>query len=512
MKIDPAVLAQVLSALDARVAAAEDDVVAILRQVASGEQELVETVTDSEREQVRALSATVAGGPVRAQLHRVVHQVAVGAVTPRVALALVSYVCFPEFHVPVEETAPYNIAGDAFGKLRWLYRHWMNQLEVAEPGSGLEAFFAAHRLELPLAANDAADQCPRVSISCAGDLLAVDVLTADHTDHLFDSIGDFYASADIVSANLESTVSDTLPCGRTQQLGQPARMNTSVAMLTRFARQGGINFMSTATNHALDWGADGVTETLQALDACGIRHAGTARTRAEQDTVTVVECHGIRIALLAYTFDLNGHRVPPGKEFLVNQVRFNDPEPDYALVERQVAAAHAAGADHVMAYCHWGWEFEHYPHLATVEAAHRLVAAGVDTILGNHAHVSQPAQLIPRSGRPPALVVYGFGDFVSYHPASRNSHLAYAVRFDVVKEAAGSTHLASLEALPLYLIHRHLADGSTDSRIVPFRHVLEDPDRWGLTAAARQELPHLKDIVWNRILAPLAQVEHQLRG
>ncbi|WP_240357248.1 CapA family protein [Pseudomonas hygromyciniae] len=74
-----------------------------------------------------------------------------------------------------------------------------------------------------------------------------------------------------------------------------------------------------------------------------------------------------------------------------------------------------------------------YPHVNIVEAARKVIACGVDTILGNHAHVSQPAELIPRPGKQDALVIYAFGDFVSYHPESRNSKLAYTLKFSIGK-------------------------------------------------------------------------------
>lgn len=503
MNVDPALLQEVGQALAQRLTHHADDVVVTLQRVARGQLELVETITPAEAAELRALCGSVSRGNVAANLTAQLQQLRTGEVSPRLAVLLISYVFYDVFHFPQEQTGRYDIAGSALEKLRWLYRYWFNQLEVAECASGLESFFAAQSLVLP---DD--DATERITVSCAGDLLAVDLLTPESTRHLFDAIGEFYSTADLVTANLESTADASRPVGRTQEPGYPARMNTSEAMLRRFAQDAGINFVSTATNHALDWGQEGVHATLDALDAAGISHAGTARSATERDTVRLVEKNGVRLALLGYTFDLNGHATPPGQKYLVNEVRFNDPEPDLSLVERDVAAARAAGADHVIAFCHWGWEFEHYPHLATVEVAHRLVAAGVDTVLGNHAHVSQPAQLVERPQRAPALVVYGLGEFVSYHPASRNSALTYALRFDVVKDAAG-TRVTRIESLPLYLVHRALPDGGVDSRIVPFRAVLAAPAQFGLTDAEQAQLPHLRDAVWGRVLAPLAGVERR---
>lgn len=430
------------------------------------------------------------------------------------ALVTTSYIFYEQFHYPQPATGFYDIAHSTAEKIRWVYRYWFNQLEVAERGSGLEEFFRSQVLEnrFPIDLSDA-EPVQRVSLSCAGDLLAVDVLTPENTAHLFDDIQDFYSSADIVSANLESTVYTAQPAGRNgDETGQPFKMNTSTGMFDRFRHDAGINFFSTATNHSNDWGTEGILSTLNVLDGSGAEYSGTARDQAGQDDVVVVERNGIRIGLLTFTFDLNGRPVADTDSYLVDEVRFNDvdPGPDYRLVESQIAAAKAKGAEFLVAYCHWGWEFEMYPHPNIVEAAHEIVARGVDVILGNHPHVPQPAQVIDRGpDRPQALVTYAFGDFVSYHPESRNSKLTYAIRFDIVKvKTAGGTAIAwdHLEALPLYIVNAPLGEGRYDCRIVRFDRVLQNPDGFGLSEQERSELPHLHDVVWQKILAPQSTI------
>lgn len=286
-------------------------------------------------------------------------------------------------------------------------------------------------------------------------------------------------------------------------------MNTSEAMFRKFRDEAKINFFSTATNHAMDWGEQGVLATLDILRRSGAYHSGTAASQAEQDDVVVVEKNGIKISLLAFTFDLNGYKVPTDKPYLVNEVRFNDanPAPDYALIKKQVAAAKRKGADHIIAYCHWGWEFEMYPHVNIVEAAREVVACGVDTILGNHPHVSQPAELIEREGLPPALVIYAFGDFVSYHPESRNSKLAYIVKFQICKYGTEKSFLANFEALPIYILNAKRDDGSYDCRIMKFASILRNPDGYGLTDLEKDQLTHLMHKIWIEILSPLSAIQ-----
>lgn len=432
------------------------------------------------------------------------------------AVLTVSYLFYDEFHYPQPENNTYDIADDMFEKLKWVYRYWFNQLEVAERGCGLEQHFLGQMLLNPViipvssdGRKDVGAEAQRVTLTAAGDVLAVDALLTGDTSELFDDITDFFKTADIVSANLESTVDESKPRGRHQPDAMPARMNTSQQMFDKFVDEAGINFFPTATNHAFDWDDSGVIATLDVLDASGALHAGTSRSTEEQDEVVVVEHDGVKIALLSYAFDLNGHPLPKDHRYYANEVRFNDanPLPDYGLVERHVRRARDRGAEFIVAYCHWGWEFEMYPHVNIRDAAHNLVDLGIDVILGNHPHVSQPAEVIRREGRESALVTYAFGDFVSYHPYSRNSKLAYGVEFEIVKKRVGQRTVVSwdhVRAQPFYIVNAHRGGDDYDCRIVRFEKVLANPNYYGLTDREIYELDHLRDVVWERILAPLS--------
>lgn len=467
-----------------------EEVVDTLGNVASGELPIIETVSPKEAEKFRRLCEWLVGGMV----------IDLKALRRQTVL-LMSYIFYEDFHYPQQGTGRYDIANDSFEKLKWLYRYSLNQLEVAEKGSGIEEVFASQNLggfaiETP-------PEAKYITVACAGDLLAVDVLKPENTVSLFDDIVDFYSDADIVSANLESTVDESKPIGRYQLSGQPAQMNTSEAMFNKFCSEAKINFFSTATNHAMDWGPDGVRATLDVLKKSGALYAGTAASQAEQDEVVIFQKGDARVALLSFTMDLNGYAIPPDQPYLVNEVRFNDvnPGPDYALLRRQVTQARDRGADCIIAYCHWGWEFEMYPHVDIRRAAREILLSGVDVILGNHAHVSQPAEVI--DGK---LVIYSFGDFVSYHPESRNSKLSYIVKFDVFSSQPWSRFVRGLKVLPIYIVNEDLGGGKFNCRIVRFYDVLENPDAYGLTDEEKNQLPHLRDKVWKEILSPLSKL------
>ena len=102
-------------------------------------------------------------------------------------------------------------------------------------------------------------------------------------------------------------------------------------------RWAGYDACSTASNHAMDQGAQGVAATLEVMDTAGLRHAGTARTANDADRSTILEVRGLRVALLSYTYALNGGRLPRDRSWLVNTI-----EPRRIVADAR--AARAAGA------------------------------------------------------------------------------------------------------------------------------------------------------------------------
>ncbi|MET9154923.1 CapA family protein [Streptomyces griseoflavus] len=169
----------------------------------------------------------------------------------------------------------------------------------------------------------------------------------------------------------------------------------------------GYDGCSTASNHTLDDGSDGIRRTLDALDRAGVRHAGSARSEQESRTVTVLRAGGARVAHLAYTYDTNGLPMPPGQPWAVALV-------DEARIVEDARAARRAGADVVVVSVHWGTEWQDAPDERQTALARSLTASNtggrpdIDLILGTHAHVPQAYEKVNGT-----WVVYGMGDQVA---------------------------------------------------------------------------------------------------
>ena len=172
--------------------------------------------------------------------------------------------------------------------------------------------------------------------------------------------------------------------------------------LARALRWAGYDACSTASNHSMDQGPQGVAATLEVMDRAGLGHPGMARTAKEADRTTMLEVHGLRVALLSYTYGLNRGRLPPDRPWLVKTI-----DPRRSLTDAR--AARAAGAQFVVVLLHWGQEYQSTPTPFQRELARRLLAAPeVDLILGHHVHVVQPIQRVGAK-----WVAYGMGNSLS---------------------------------------------------------------------------------------------------
>ncbi|NUW02425.1 CapA family protein [Streptomyces sp. CAI 127] len=176
-------------------------------------------------------------------------------------------------------------------------------------------------------------------------------------------------------------------------------------------RTTGFDSCSTASNHTLDDGAEGVRRTLDALDGAGVRHAGSARTAAEAARPTILPAGpgkgAAKVAHLAYTYGTNDIPLPAGRPWTVNVT-------DERKIIEEARAARRAGADVVVLSAHWGTEWQDEPDAGQLDLAERLTAStdrgrpDIDLIIGTHAHVPQAYEKVNGT-----WVVYGMGDQIA---------------------------------------------------------------------------------------------------
>ena len=247
----------------------------------------------------------------------------------------------------------------------------------------------------------------RIRIASVGDMM----LGTDFPEnHLPDDDGVSFltavtprlSSADLTFGNLEGVLVDG---------GEPAKKcsNPSACYLfrspTRYAehyRAAGFDVLSLANNHARDFGEEGRTSTMAALDAVGIYHSG------REGNFASLVVKDLKVAVLAYAVTKESNMML-----------------DYELAEATVTE-YAATHDIVMVTFHGGAEGvdamnlpfaeeEYYgePRGDVVLFARRMVDAGADLVIGHGPHVVRAAELYKER-----LIAYSLGNFATYYGIS----------------------------------------------------------------------------------------------
>lgn len=204
------------------------------------------------------------------------------------------------------------------------------------------------------------------------------------------------ANADLAICHLETPLSN--PGG---PFANYPVFNTP-PQVTRAIKSTGYDACSTASNHTLDQGFTGVKRTLDALDAVGVGHAGSARSQQEASTPKIYTVKGVKVAHLAYTYGFNGYQVPSAEPWCCNTV-------SAPRMITDAKAARDAGAEVVIVSMHAGEENVATPNSQQRSVAKALADSGlVNLVIGNHVHVVQPAQKIGNM-----WIVYGHGNLIS---------------------------------------------------------------------------------------------------
>ena len=235
-----------------------------------------------------------------------------------------------------------------------------------------------------------------ITLVAVGDLmLARDLVTLmDRYGAMypFEHVEPILSDADITVANLEGTFTDRgTAVDKKYVFRTPPRDAAGLALA-------GIDVVSLANNHALDYGPEGLRDTVATLDAAGIVHCGAGEDDAVARRPAFLEARGLRVAFLSYA-------ATPGAVAAASDVA-GVAWGDADTIREDVRRA-AQQADVVVVSLHAGDEYADEPSDTQRLLAQAAVEAGATLVLGHHPHVLQHREL-----RGPSFVAYSLGNFV----------------------------------------------------------------------------------------------------
>ncbi|MBI5904010.1 MAG: CapA family protein [Deltaproteobacteria bacterium] len=230
-----------------------------------------------------------------------------------------------------------------------------------------------------------------------------EILPPEDGATLFRAVGPLLSGHDVVFGNLEGPLTDvekSPKCPKPRRNGRPCFAFRTPPRYVRHLAEAGFTAVNVANNHSLDFGMEGMDNTLAALDNAGIRAVGGER-------IALFTVSGRRVAVAGFSYSLRTRYVHP----LLDLER-----------TREVVAELKGANDLVVVSFHGGAEGADAMRVAdadetflgeergnVVRFARAAVDAGADLVLGHGPHVPRAIEI--RNGK---LIAYSLGNFAVY--------------------------------------------------------------------------------------------------
>lgn len=215
---------------------------------------------------------------------------------------------------------------------------------------------------------------------------------------LLKAITPILKDADITFGNLEGVLLDGGEAAKKCKNSTSCYVFRSPPYYAKYLKTAGFDVLSLANNHARDFGEEGRTASMQALDAAGLHHTGRV------DDIAQWQVKGITVTWIAYA--------PFGGSYDLL---------DIPLAEKQVKEL-AKNSDLVFVSIHAGAEGKDVKHVPfknemfygedrgdVVKFSHAVIDAGADLVIGHGPHVPRAMELYKNR-----LIAYSLGNFLTY--------------------------------------------------------------------------------------------------
>lgn len=286
-----------------------------------------------------------------------------------------------------------------------------------------------------------------VTIALAGDTMlgrgvADSLARVAPADLVAPEIAALTRSADLCLLNLECCIS-----ARGRRWPDPRKpfFFRAPPVAVEFLVHLGVDAVTLANNHALDFGPEALTDTLAHLADAGIQTVGAGRDGTEARRPIVLAADGLRIAVIAVTDHPADFAAGPGRPGVAYaDLRGGSPRWLTAAID-----ATRADADLRLVTPHWGPNMTPGPVPHVRAAARDLLAAGAELVAGHSAHVFHGARL---TSDPRRAVLYDLGGLIDDYAVDRVRRNDLGLLWLVTLDRDGPT---AVEAVPLRLRFAH---------------------------------------------------------
>ena len=209
----------------------------------------------------------------------------------------------------------------------------------------------------------------------------------------------------------------------------------------------GFDVIASATNHALDKGTDSIEYTLNWWEENhpDIPVLGLYESQEASEEIPIISCKDLKLAMLDYTYSLNGLELPSGQEYMVDVFDEEQAREDIRQAKEL--------ADVVIVVMHVGNEYEQDVDQETQEWTDIFLEEGVDIVIGSHPHVVRTMETLTGEDGHKMLVYYSLGNFTSTQtdpPSLMGAMAKITVRKNI---ETGEIEIPEHEFIPLLMYY-----------------------------------------------------------
>lgn len=279
---------------------------------------------------------------------------------------------------------------------------------------------------------------------------------------VFKYVKKYIQDTDISIANFETVTVD-----ERKYSGFPRFNSPSASILA--LKDAGFDILSTANNHCLDQGKQGIISTLKNIEDTGLKSIGTYDSPQIEPMIEKVK--GIEIGLLSYTYGVNGLDSLLSREELSYMVNLIDEH----KIEEDIAYLKEKDVDIILVFIHWGHEYHREPSNYQVELGNKMIQWGANIIFGSHPHIVQRTEIIEHNGRD-NFIIYSMGNFISnqseHTMGNPYTEDGVMVKIDIEKDLiSGQTAIKIIDYIPTW-VYRYREEGKMKYAILPVEDVL----------------------------------------
>jgi len=247
-----------------------------------------------------------------------------------------------------------------------------------------------------------------VSLMAVGDvMLGREVgrrIEEEGAEWVFSEVKHLLEKADLVIGNLECPIIDdqNLPCSRAKVPLRASRESIKALQLGNFS------IVTIGNNHILDFGEEGLSNTLKILNSNQIYYVGAGRNISEARRPLKLGIKGLRLGFLSYSSSYNANKATPGTAPL-----------DPRSIKKDISEL-KKDSDIIIVSLHHGVEYADYPTPGFIKLARELIDSGARVVLGHHPHVLQGIEEYKNG-----IIAYSLGNFVFDLPDEKLRKSAY---------------------------------------------------------------------------------------